>query len=183
MDEGEKPHLIPYRKDSTQIFFKVDKKNKFQPSNKSDLTPVSSKQRDSVERKRCDCGGSTHVVFSNCMSCGRLCCNLEKEGPCMDCNGYVYPVDSSDIPKDHLDNPDYKNAVNLRDKLLSFDNMYQSEDFKVNDLKSGWFEEFHDIYNDKCVVPEFERTDQDVLKYDLDLYTGRLSVSNFNQPL
>lgn len=47
MDEGEKPHLIPYRKDSTQIFFKVDKKNKFQPSNKSDLTPVSSKQRDS----------------------------------------------------------------------------------------------------------------------------------------
>lgn len=147
------------------------------------------------------------------MSCGRLCCNLEKEGPCMDCNGYVYPVDSSDIPKDHLDNPDYKNgtisndtnyslAVNLRDKLLSFDNMYQSEDFKVNDLKSGWFEEFHDIYNDKCVVPEFERTDQgissvflvlkyyrwliyflDVLKYDLDLYTGRLSVSNFNQPL
>ncbi|XP_954252.1 uncharacterized protein TA20465 [Theileria annulata] len=163
MDEGQKPHLIPYRKDSTQVFFKVDKKNKNQPSNKSDFTPARNKPVESVERKRCDCGGSIHGLFSNCMSCGRLSCNLEKEGPCMDCNSYVYPVDSPNIPIDHLENPEYKNAINLRDKLLSFDNMYQSEEFKVTDLKSGWFEEFNDIYNDKPVVPEFEKTDQGIV--------------------
>eukprot|EP00474_Spongospora_subterranea_P008900 CRZ09358.1 hypothetical protein [Spongospora subterranea] len=53
------------------------------PSNRSRHT------RPDTNRKQCSCFGTEHAVFSNCLSCGRISCAVEKAGPCFFCGTLV----------------------------------------------------------------------------------------------
>ncbi|UKK00393.2 hypothetical protein MACK_000465 [Theileria orientalis] len=186
MEDFKKPHLIAYRKDSSNKLFKVEKKQKGVQTN--NIKPIEEHIVQKVKetnRRNCGCNGKDHEVFSNCINCGRLLCILEREGPCFNCNNYVYPVDSPDLPKSYLDHPQYQQSILIRNKLLNCDKEYLSEDFKINDLHGGWFEESRDVYNEdaeiakeKYIQEELEKQQQQgLLKYDLDLLTGTLSYS------
>ncbi|KAJ1948231.1 hypothetical protein FBU59_001689 [Linderina macrospora] len=53
------------------------------------------RQRKIANRKRvkCECQASEHALFTNCLSCGRIICELEGPGPCMFCGNDVESPD------------------------------------------------------------------------------------------
>jgi hypothetical protein len=52
-------------------------------------------------RKICYCQATIHKLISNCISCGKVVCEQEGEGPCLFCGAWVdreqmYDVDAED---------------------------------------------------------------------------------------
>ena len=42
-----------------------------------------------VGRKTCYCQASQHPFVNNCMSCGKIICEQEGQGPCLFCGAWV----------------------------------------------------------------------------------------------
>ncbi|KAJ1963737.1 hypothetical protein GGI12_001872 [Dipsacomyces acuminosporus] len=51
------------------------------------------KKLASRKRTKCECQASEHSLFTNCLTCGRIICELEGPGPCMFCNSNVESPD------------------------------------------------------------------------------------------
>ncbi|ORX70247.1 zf-C2HC5-domain-containing protein [Linderina pennispora] len=45
------------------------------------------------KRTKCECQASEHALFTNCLSCGHIICELEGPGPCMFCGNDVESPD------------------------------------------------------------------------------------------
>lgn len=51
-----------------------------------------------ANRKLCDCQARRHRLITNCLSCGRIICEQEGEGPCMFC-GTMVSFQGGDMPE------------------------------------------------------------------------------------
>lgn len=88
-------------------------------------------------RKICYCQATIHKLISNCISCGKVVCEQEGEGPCLFCGAWVdreqmYEVDEEDYAF-------YETALEHRDRLIDFDVNAQKR-LGVLDERSDWYE-------------------------------------------
>ncbi|KAI8322668.1 hypothetical protein GQ54DRAFT_310763 [Martensiomyces pterosporus] len=69
---------------------------------KKERHQAMARQREEAERKRrlanrkrvkCECQASEHALFTNCLTCGRIICDMEGPGPCMFCGSEVESPD------------------------------------------------------------------------------------------
>lgn len=54
-------------------------------------------------RRSCDCEAQSHDLLENCLSCGRLTCNLEGPGKCFNCGNIVLNEDQRVRIGKHID--------------------------------------------------------------------------------
>jgi hypothetical protein len=75
------------------------------------------KKKEALVREECYCMGSHHPVLGNCLSCGKIICELEGDGlPCMFC-GVVFLA----LSKKSNDAAAFKDAVARKDALLEYE--------------------------------------------------------------
>ena len=97
-------------------------------------------------RHTCECLASKHELINNCLSCGRIVCGQEGEGPCLFCGDWVYNKNrpASERPK----RPNEKNskskesadkAVEHKNMLLEFDRTSEKRT-KVFDDQNDYFD-------------------------------------------
>ncbi|EDO07819.2 putative zinc finger motif C2HC5-type family protein [Babesia bovis T2Bo] len=148
------------------------------------VTPEPATKR---ERIQCGCGGSEHDCFSNSMGCGRLLCTKEGEGPCFHCGTHVVSVDAIDkVPLEHSGDPEFIQAIELRDRLLAQDANYAAFKMKVHDLHTDWFREAHSVYNEDAAEARMQyykqeaakRAEKSIQRVDIDLQSGKITRSS-----
>lgn len=88
-------------------------------------------------RKICYCQGTIHGFINNCVSCGKIICEQEGEGPCLFCGAWVDRDDQQDLDDDLQTS--YKVALTHRDKLMDFDRN-AAKRLGVLDEKSDWYD-------------------------------------------
>mmetsp|Transcript_19172 Transcript_19172/g.13766 ORF Transcript_19172/g.13766 Transcript_19172/m.13766 type:complete len:123 (+) Transcript_19172:290-658(+) len=91
-----------------------------------------------ANRKICYCQGTKHPLINNCVSCGKIVCELEGEGPCLFCGAWV----DRDQFYDDLepeDKPAYESALDNRDRLIEYD-VNAARRLGVIDERSDWYE-------------------------------------------
>ncbi|CDR96507.1 hypothetical protein, conserved [Babesia bigemina] len=146
--------LVVYRKKelTDDGFYSVARK----PS-KKEVKAEGSKQKAAdkpgvtKERKACGCAGSLHKCFSNCMGCGRILCVNEGEGSCFHCGTHVFCASElHKVPKEHAEDPEFQQAMELRKRLLTLDSGFSNEALKVHDLHTDWFREANSVYNENA---------------------------------
>lgn len=92
----------------------------------------TERQRRAANRKRikCECQASEHELLTNCLSCGRIVCELEGPGPCMFCGSDVQNPDQQ--LQQHMQRllkrsgkdeqkEAWSNATKRKERLLTFD--------------------------------------------------------------
>jgi hypothetical protein len=73
---------------------------------------------------------------NNCISCGKIVCEQEGEGPCLFCGAWVDREQMYDVGDDA---PQYEIALDHRDKLIDFD-VNAARRLGVLDERSDWYE-------------------------------------------
>jgi len=53
-----------------------------------------------LQRIKCDCVAQKHELINNCLSCGKVVCAQEGEGPCLYCGNVVTKPDGKFIVND-----------------------------------------------------------------------------------
>ncbi|AFZ80861.1 zinc finger motif, C2HC5-type domain-containing protein [Theileria equi strain WA] len=175
-------NFIAYRKDSSDRVLRVAKKP-VKEAPVRNVVKVDSSKSNIPERRRCDCNATEHPLYNNCVGCGRIICTVEGPGDCFQCKRLICPPGTT--PPEFSDSQEFSRALFLKNKLLSADKEYQSENFKVHDMHSGWFEESRDIFNENSDIAyqkwlneeATQKSENDIRRYDLDLTTGALSVA------
>lgn len=148
-------------------------------------------------RKACMCMSRKHALINNCLSCGRIVCQLEGEGPCFFCGNPVYAKNFNpknqetfeDFEKDFDSHKQYTSAVNYKEKLLNFEQS-QIANKKIVDQDVDWYEIKKDVWQDKDVrekahqkIQELEKEEEDfknLVSYDVNLKTGQIDHKSFN---
>ena len=87
-------------------------------------------------RKICYCQTTQHKLVSNCVSCGKIVCEQEGEGPCLFCGAWVDADQYYDVGDDYRD---YEVALEHRDKLIDFD-VNAAKRLGVLDERSDWYD-------------------------------------------
>ncbi|CEO98704.1 TRIP4/RQT4 C2HC5-type zinc finger domain-containing protein [Plasmodiophora brassicae] len=90
--------------------------------------PSAKKPGPSKHRKRCDCFGTQHDVFTNCLSCGRILCSVEGEGECFFCGSYVH--------KDRTD-PAARSAIERKDVILGYQKEMKARSVVIDEQDAG----------------------------------------------
>eukprot|EP00300_Choanocystis_sp_HF-7_P033845 c46279_g1_i1.p1 GENE.c46279_g1_i1~~c46279_g1_i1.p1 ORF type:complete len:520 (+),score=103.55 c46279_g1_i1:29-1561(+) len=94
-------------------------------------TPGQPNPDPTRRKRRCECMATEHALFTNCLSCGRIVCEAEGEGPCVFCGSVVSKVGTSSNSKQ-------QQAVELKNKMLQ----YQRDSVQrtaVFDDETDWF--------------------------------------------
>ena len=91
----------------------------------------------SANRQICYCQASKHGFINNCVSCGKIICESEGEGPCLFCGAWVDKDVMQELEEDLL--PHYEIALNHRDKLIDFD-INAAKRLGVLDERSDWYD-------------------------------------------
>ena len=63
--------------------------DKVQKKQKPKRVPLSAAPTKVPGRLKCDCQATRHELIANCLSCGRIVCAQEGEGPCIFCDAPV----------------------------------------------------------------------------------------------
>ena len=84
----------------------------------------------------CYCQCTRHKLVNNCISCGKVVCEQEGEGPCLFCGAWVDRETSYDVGED---GNEYEVALNHRDRLIEYD-VNAAQRLGVLDAQSDWFE-------------------------------------------
>jgi activating signal cointegrator 1 len=87
-------------------------------------------------RRECLCQAQYHNLVNNCLTCGKIICEQEGEGPCFFCGNIVlYPEklgENRDLfeklqNEETIFDLEYKKAKEHQDKLVSYDRNSQSQ--------------------------------------------------------
>jgi hypothetical protein len=106
--------------------------------NKREILDLSDKGVVLIKGKRveCFCQAQYHKLVNNCLTCGKVICEQEGEGPCFFCGNIVlYPEKLGENRElfEQLQNEEtifdleYKKAKAHQDKLVSYDRNSQSQ--------------------------------------------------------
>lgn len=87
-------------------------------------------------RQPCYCQCTRHGLVNNCVSCGKIVCEQEGEGPCLHCGAWVDRETMYDVGEDL---PEYETALRHRDRLIEFD-VNAAQRLGVLDAQSDWFD-------------------------------------------
>ena len=87
--------------------------------------------------KLCNCMKKKHPLVGNCSSCGKIQCLQEGDEVCIICGTPL--VLKSEITTLMIDNEDFKNAFNHKEKLLKFQKDFYSK-LQIIDDYTDWFE-------------------------------------------
>ncbi len=107
-------------------------------------------------RKICYCQATRHGLINNCISCGKIVCVQEGEGPCLFCGAWVDRELSYDVLEDE---DDYKKALAHRNKLIDFDRD-SAKRLGVLDERSDWY----DLTNNQWLNKEQRQYAQQMVK-------------------
>ncbi|CDW80309.1 activating signal cointegrator 1 [Stylonychia lemnae] len=88
-------------------------------------------------RQICYCQASRHNLINNCISCGKVVCEQEGEGPCLFCGAWVDREVYYDIDEDSA--TAYEIALQHKDKLIEFD-VNAAQRLGVLDAQSDWYD-------------------------------------------
>ena len=77
--------------------------------------------------------------MNNCVSCGKIVCEQEGQGPCLFCGAWVDNDTNAQDFEDDLEAANYDVALEHRDKLLDFDDN-AAKRLGVIDERSDWYE-------------------------------------------
>ena len=151
-------------------------------------------EKDQIEKIRevCMCMGKIHRIINNCLSCGKIVCKSEGQGPCLFCGNLVYSKQNQfkEDPNYHksLDN-DYEalKAMTFKEKLLDYDKS-EIATKNVFDEEADWYEIKQDIWQNKEIrdmaqkkVLETEKEEEENKKYiayDINFKTGDIKEIN-----
>ncbi|GIX61890.1 zinc finger motif, C2HC5-type domain-containing protein [Babesia caballi] len=186
MEEPAKGFVVYRKKEVTDDdgFYSVTSKPKKGGKGEGSKRRAPAEPEVQKNRKQCGCGGHLHKCFGNCIGCGRILCAEEGEGPCFHCGAHVFdPSDMGKVPKELADDPEFQQAITLRDRLLQLDSDYATETLKVHDLGADWFREANSLYNENAdyarqqyYKEEMEkRAEADIRRFDIDLGTGKIA--------
>jgi len=92
-------------------------------------------------RHECDCQGRIHDVKSNCLKCGRISCDQEREGPCFFCGDSFTSETTGEDENEEEENTKgaLKKALKHRNRLLKYDQNFE-ERTKVIDLENEYYD-------------------------------------------
>eukprot|EP00347_Sterkiella_histriomuscorum_P000979 403373797 len=97
-------------------------------------------------RKACHCQATSHNLINNCVSCGKIVCEQEGEGPCLFCGAWVekgevyYDLGEDEADQNSTDlRQQYEIALNHKDKLIEFD-VNAAQRLGVLDAQSDWYD-------------------------------------------
>lgn len=129
-----------------------------------------NKQRNSnrvtghFRRQKCNCMAQRHKLINNCLSCGRIVCELEGEGPCFFCGNLVVGKNSQKVYEEDLEfftqldsdeslMKSYFKAMENRDKLLQFEKQRVAQK-NIIDEEADLYEIKDDVWQDSVVREE-----------------------------
>lgn len=135
-------------------------------------------------RKLCYCMTTLHPLINNCVSCGKIICEQEGEGPCLFCGAWI----DRETMQEHLDDEDaahYENALMHRDKLIDFD-LNSAKRLGVLDERSDWYDLANNTWLNKdqrkfanTMMENQKKKDEEVDKQNvlsIDLETGKATI-------
>lgn len=113
----------------------------------------------STSRKICSCQATLHPLINNCLSCGKIICEQENEGPCLFCGNLVFRRNKSGQStnkftyqnigeEENITDPEFKQAEELKKRLLQYDASKIAETNIIDD-QTDWFEMKEDVWNSK----------------------------------
>ena len=149
-------------------------------------------------REMCNCMAKTHKLINNCLSCGRIVCEQEDEGPCFFCGQLVYSkanerqgnqeaelMEQLNIDNHLLDS--YYTALSHKQKLLQYEKSSIATKNVVDD-ETDWYEIKNDIWQDETVRKEavkqlaqnenIEEENKNYTSYVIDFNTGNVEAIN-----
>lgn len=88
-------------------------------------------------RQICYCQCTRHGLVNNCVSCGKVVCEQEGEGPCLFCGAWVDRETMYDVGDENMN--DYEVALQHRDRLIEYD-VNAAQRLGVLDAQSDWFD-------------------------------------------
>ncbi|CAD8121315.1 unnamed protein product [Paramecium sonneborni] len=140
-----------------------------------------------MNRKECLCEGQQHKLINNCISCGRIVCQQEGEGPCLFCGNPIMKkgeviIDDSQFP-DMESKTAYSKAVMHKDKLLDFHrrDVHQSN---IIDDQADYYQIVDDVWQNEdirsqAVIKLIQQADAEqtnTVKQVLDLKTMQFKL-------
>lgn len=93
-------------------------------------------------RQICYCQASRHSLINNCVSCGKIVCEQEGEGPCLFCGALVLKGEMNYTGEHELNEEEelkYEVALEHKDKLIDFD-QNSAQRLGVLDAQSDWYD-------------------------------------------
>ncbi|CAK91611.1 unnamed protein product (macronuclear) [Paramecium tetraurelia] len=107
-----------------------------------------------MSRNQCQCEAQIHKLINNCISCGRIVCSVEGEGPCLFCGNPI--MKKGDIVIDDSQFPDmesktaYSKALMHKDKLLDFHrrDVHQSN---IIDDQADYYQIVDDVWQNEDI--------------------------------
>lgn len=140
-------------------------------------------------RQKCYCLAKTeiggHPLIGNCLTCGRIICDIEDYGDCLACGAKkesLHWLDVSSIVDSRA-----ATAVEHKDRLVQYDRE-GTRRTKVYDDSTDWFAESSDVWKGKAEREEalrkarqFEEEKRDArlgMKVEIDFATGQIVVKD-----
>ncbi len=135
-----------------------------------------------------------HKLINNCMSCGKIVCQKEGEGPCTFCGNFVYSKHGDknkqsqqqykkEMEGDFALYKEYTEAMNFKEKLLDYDKS-QIASKNIIDEETDWYEIQQDVWQNKKIrdmalakVQQLEAEEDEAKKYigyDVNFKTGEV---------
>ena len=117
-------------------------------NNKTYLAELEEEGFQVPGRKRCDCQATRHKLVANCLSCGRIVCSQEGEGPCLYCGvivtrdkevRYQALLEKVRVNSQGQGNLVVENAMKEKERLVEYDRSSAKQTAIIDD-QSDFFE-------------------------------------------
>jgi hypothetical protein len=142
-----------------------------------------------AHRKACFCQCTKHQLVNNCVTCGKIVCEAEGEGPCLFCGAWVDRetiYDVAGLGEESIGlSLKYEQALLHRDKLIEFD-VNAARRLGVIDERSDWYELSNNTwlnkdqrnYAEQMLEIEKKRADEidSKMNVNINLVTGEVNL-------